>query len=65
MTVHAQTLTIGSAARTTFGAGSIKGLSEAVRSLGGARVFVVTDRGLVSSGLCGEVTDQLSTVIRT
>jgi alcohol dehydrogenase class IV len=53
--LHDQQLTIGSGARTTFGTGSIKGLPEAVRSLGGSRVFLVTDNGLVASGLSAMV----------
>ena len=60
VTLHTQTLTIGSAAHTTFGAGSINGLAAAVRSFGGRRAFLVTDRGLVSSGLCAEVTAELT-----
>jgi alcohol dehydrogenase class IV len=53
--LHTQLLTIGSGARTTFGRGSIAGLPEAVRSLGANRAFLVTDRGLVASGLSGTV----------
>lgn len=53
--LHTQHLNIGSGARTTFGTGSITGLPEAVRSLGGNRAFLVTDSGLVSSGLSAMV----------
>lgn len=58
--LHTQHLTIGSGARTTFGAGSIAGLPDAIRSLGGRRVFLVTDRGLVASGLSGRVAKLLN-----
>ena len=59
MTLIAQQLTIGSASRTSFGSGSIAGLPGAVKSLGHGRVFVVTDRGLLASGVSGLVIAQL------
>jgi alcohol dehydrogenase len=58
--LHTQQLTIGSGARTTFGAGSIAGLPDAIKSLGGRRAFLVTDHGLVASGLSGRVSALLT-----
>lgn len=58
--LHTQQLTIGSGARTIFGEGSVARLSEEVINLDGRRVFLVTDRGLVASGLSGAVTAQLN-----
>jgi alcohol dehydrogenase class IV len=55
-TLHSQQLAIGSGARTFFGSGSIAKLAEEIQELGGTRVFVVTDRGLVASGLCAKIT---------
>lgn len=57
--LQTQQLTIGTLARTVFGVGAVAGLAEAVKSLGGGRVFLVTDGGLVASGLIGEVTTRL------
>ena len=54
-----QQLQIGSAGRTIFGAGSLAQLAGGVRGLGGSRVFVVTDGGLVASGLAGRVAGML------
>jgi alcohol dehydrogenase class IV len=58
--LHTQQLTIGTGARTTFGAGSVTGLPEAIKSLGSHRAFVVTDQGLVASGLSDQVMALLS-----
>jgi len=57
--LHAQRLTIGTGARSIFGVGAIDDLPDLVRGLGGTRVFVVTDVGLVASGLVGRVNAQL------
>ena len=57
--LHAQRLTIGTGARTTFGSGAIDELPDLVKGLGGTRAFVVTDGGLVASGLSGRVSAQL------
>lgn len=57
--LHTQQLTIGSGAKTTFGAGSIASLPDAITSLGSRRVFLVTDKGLVASGLSATVARRL------
>jgi alcohol dehydrogenase class IV len=54
-----QELTIGSAAKTTFGAGSIARLPDAVKSLGASRAFLVTDAGLVAGGIAGGIATRL------
>jgi alcohol dehydrogenase class IV len=54
-----QALAIGSGARTFFGPGSIQHLPEAIAELGVKDVFIVTDKGLVASGLCDSVVDLL------
>jgi alcohol dehydrogenase class IV len=54
-----QDLTIGSAAQTTFGAGSVARLPDAVKRLGANRVFLVTDAGLVAGGLAGGIVSRL------
>jgi alcohol dehydrogenase len=41
--------------RTSFGVGSVKKLGKRVKSLGAARAFVVTDRGLVAAGIVDRV----------
>jgi alcohol dehydrogenase class IV len=58
-TLHTQRLAIGSGARTFFGSGSIAKLAEEIQELGATRVFIVTDRGLVASGLCAKITSLL------
>jgi alcohol dehydrogenase len=45
--------------RARFGAGVVGELPAAVRSLGGASAFVVTDPGVVRSGVAGRVVDLL------
>jgi alcohol dehydrogenase len=45
--------------RATFGAGVIGELPAAVRWLGGASAFIVTDPGVVRSGVAGRVVDLL------
>jgi alcohol dehydrogenase class IV len=60
LTLNTQRLTIGNGARTSFGAGAIAGLPASIRSLGGSRVFLVTDEGLVASGLTAPVTALLA-----
>jgi len=45
--------------RARFGAGVIGELPAAVRSLGGSSAFVVTDAGVVRSGVAGRVVDLL------
>lgn len=57
--LHSQQLTIGSGARTFFGSGSIKKLADEILQLGATRVFVVTDKGLVATGLCASIAEQL------
>lgn len=52
LTLHPQQLSLGSGARTLFGAGSVASLPSEIVQLGARSVFVVTDRGLVASGLC-------------
>lgn len=54
-----QELTIGSAAHTTFGAGSIARLPDSVKALGAGRVFLVTDAGLVAGGIAGGIAARL------
>src|ERR1700674_2371553 len=58
--LHPQQLTIGTGTQAVFGVGAVAGLAEAVKSLGGSRVFVVTDAGLVASGVVAPVTAGLS-----
>jgi alcohol dehydrogenase len=41
--------------RASFGVGSVKKLGKRVKSLGAARAFVVTDRGLVAAGIVDRV----------
>lgn len=55
LTLGALQLTIGSGLHTTFGAGSIAKLPDAIARLGVTQVFLVTDKGLVASGLCDSV----------
>jgi alcohol dehydrogenase len=57
--LHPQQLAIGSGARTFFGSGSISKLAEEIRELGATEVFIVTDKGLVDSGLCASITNML------
>ena len=45
--------------RTRFGAGALADLPEAVAEAGGARAFVVTDPGVVASGVAGRVVERL------
>src|SRR6185503_10345455 len=45
--------------RARFGAGVIGELPAAVRSLGGSSAFVITDPGVVRSGVAGRVVDLL------
>ncbi len=42
-----------------FGVGAVQGLPEVVRGLGGSKVFVVVDPGLVKAGLVEQVTAPL------
>jgi alcohol dehydrogenase class IV len=60
LTLHTQRLTIGTGVRADFGVGAVAGLADAVKGLGGSRVFMVTDGGLVATGLVGEVTARLT-----
>lgn len=60
MTLSEQSLSIGSGARTVFGSGSIAKLPEEISNLGATRVFLVTDKGLIASGLCDAVVTLLS-----
>ncbi len=60
LTLHTQQLTIGTGTRAVFAVGAVAGLAEAVKGLGGSRVFLVTDVGIVSSGLIAQVTAPLS-----
>lgn len=46
--------------RVRFGVGSLATLPELVRGAGGSRVFVVTDPGVVRSGVAGQVVDTLA-----
>lgn len=46
--------------RVRFGVGSLATLPELVRGTGGSRVFVVTDPGVVRSGVAGQVVDTLA-----
>ena len=55
MTLGNQQLSLGSGARTFFGSGSVVKLPEEISNLGATRVFLVTDKGLVASGLCDTV----------
>jgi alcohol dehydrogenase len=57
--LNTQRLTIGTGAKTVFGAGTIGELSHVVKALGGTRAFLVTDAGLVASGLIARVQAQL------
>jgi alcohol dehydrogenase class IV len=57
--LQSQQLAIGSGARTFFGSGSISKLADEIQRLGATRVFVVTDKGLVASGLCAKITSLL------
>ena len=47
--------------RTLFGVGAIDGLGDLVRSLGAARVLLVTDPGVVAAGLVETVKAALDT----
>jgi alcohol dehydrogenase len=53
-------LEIGVRDRARFGAGVIAELPEIVRALGARAVFVVTDPGVVGSGVAGRVMDLLA-----
>lgn len=57
--LHTQRLTIGSAAKTIFGSGTINELPDLVKAMGASSAFLVTDGGLVASGLIGRVSAQL------
>jgi alcohol dehydrogenase class IV len=57
--LYSQQLAIGSGARTFFGSGSIAKLAEEIQELGATEVFIVTDRGLVDSGLCASIANLL------
>jgi alcohol dehydrogenase class IV len=46
--------------RLVFGLGSLAELPDAVARLGGQRVLLVTDRGVVAAGLCEQVESVLS-----
>jgi alcohol dehydrogenase len=52
-------LEIGVRDRARFGAGVVEELSSAVQSIGGQAAFVVTDAGVVGSGVAGRVVDLL------
>ena len=43
--------------RVRFGVGVIASLPELVREAGGERIFLVTDPGVVRSGVVGQVVD--------
>ncbi|MEX1171847.1 MAG: iron-containing alcohol dehydrogenase, partial [Chloroflexota bacterium] len=45
--------------RVRFGVGAVASLPELVRAEGGTRVFLVTDPGVVRSGVAGQVVDLL------
>jgi len=60
LTLSGQQLSIGSGARTIFGSGSIEKLPEEISHLGATNVFLVTDKGLVASGLCERVVTLLN-----
>jgi alcohol dehydrogenase len=47
--------------RTRFGPGAVEGLGGIVREAGGSRAFVVTDGGVVRSGVIDRVVGQLRT----
>ncbi|HEX3429041.1 MAG TPA: iron-containing alcohol dehydrogenase, partial [Candidatus Limnocylindrales bacterium] len=53
-------LEIGVRDRARFGAGVIAEVPEIVRALGARAAFVVTDPGVVGSGVAGRVVDLLS-----
>lgn len=46
--------------RVRFGVGALASLPELVREAGGSRAFVVTDPGVVRSGVAGQVVDTLA-----
>ena len=46
--------------RVRFGVGSLATLPDLVREVGGSRAFVVTDPGVVRSGVAGRVVDTLT-----
>jgi alcohol dehydrogenase len=54
-------LEIGVRDRARFGAGVVADLSSIVGGLGGGAAFVVTDAGVVGSGVAGRVVDLLAT----
>jgi alcohol dehydrogenase len=53
-------LEIGVRDRARFGAGIVRELPSVVRDLGGQAVFVVSDAGVVGSGVAGRVVDLLT-----
>ena len=55
----ARTLEIGVRDRARFGAGIVADLPSVLADLGGGAAFVVTDRGVVGSGVAGRILDLL------
>jgi alcohol dehydrogenase class IV len=55
----ARRLEIGVRDRARFGAGIVAELPSALADLGCASAFVVTDRGVVGSGVAGRIVDLL------
>jgi alcohol dehydrogenase class IV len=51
---------IGVRDRSVFGVGALAGLARHVREAGGRRVFVVTDPGVVASGVANQVREVLA-----
>ncbi|HDM10140.1 MAG: iron-containing alcohol dehydrogenase [Deltaproteobacteria bacterium] len=45
--------------RIVFGSGAINQLPSEIKSLGGGKVFLITDKGIVNAGLARKITDLL------
>lgn len=45
--------------KIVYGCGVIRQLPEEIRAAGGTRILVITDPGIVSAGICGQVTGLL------
>ncbi len=58
-TLADRTLELQLRGRVRFGVGAVRTVPELVRAVGGSRAFVVTDPGVVRSGVVAEVVDVL------
>ncbi|MHB8919029.1 MAG: iron-containing alcohol dehydrogenase, partial [Desulfocucumaceae bacterium] len=49
-----------SARRIIFGPGVVLGVASEIRRLGGEKILVVTDHGVINAGVAGKVIEQLA-----